>query len=143
MDALQSYEWPGNIRELQNVIERAVILSTNGVLCNSLPQPAERIAVLKDVWSFPAVLPNDVVPSATLKDSERNLIMQTLDAVGWVVGGPRGAAVKLGMKRTTLLHRMKKHGISRPAGESPEDVLQDAQPQPDSISLPVQPAPAD
>ena len=62
-------------------------------------------------------------PATTLKDSERNLILRTLEAVGWVIGGPKGAAAKLGLKRTTLIHKMKKLGISRPHLESSEDVL--------------------
>lgn len=105
LGAFQSYSWPGNIRELQNVIERAVILSNDGILPNPLP-PAESETVI----SVPA--------RPTLKDSERALILQTLQAAGWVIGGPAGAAVKLGLKRTTLIAKMKKHGISRPAPQS-------------------------
>jgi transcriptional regulator of acetoin/glycerol metabolism len=102
MDACKSYSWPGNIRELQNVIERAVILSNDGELPNLLhPSRSPR------VFAFP--------PSTTLKESERVLILGTLEATGWLVGGPYGAAARLGMKRTTLIARMKKHGISRPA----------------------------
>ena len=104
LDAFQSYSWPGNIRELQNVIERAVILSNDGVLPNPLPP-----AVPDPVGLFPV--------RTTLRGSERALILETLAAVGWVIGGPAGAATKLGMKRTTLIARMKKHGISRPGSE--------------------------
>ena len=107
MTALSSYEWPGNIRELQNLIERAVILSDNGVLPNPLP-PAGAPGVI----AAPA--------ATTVKDSERTLILGTLDAVGWVIGGSRGAAAKLGLHRTTLINKMKRLGISRP--ESPSDV---------------------
>jgi len=100
MSALSSYEWPGNIRELQNLIERAVILSNDGVLPNPLPTAGT-----------PGVI---VSPAATtLKDSERALILHTLEGVGWVIGGPKGAATKLGLKRTTLIHKMQKLGISR------------------------------
>jgi transcriptional regulator with GAF, ATPase, and Fis domain len=101
LDAFQSYSWPGNIRELQNVVERSVILSNQGVLPNPLPPAAS-----DPVITFPV--------HTTLRDSERALILKTLDEVGWVIGGPLGAAAKLGMKRTTLIARMKKHGISRP-----------------------------
>lgn len=102
MTALQLYPWPGNIRELQNLIERAVILANDGVLPNPLPAPTSQPLV--------------VSPTAptTLRDSEHALIVQTLEAVGWVIGGRNGAAARLGLKRTTLLHRMKKLGIQRP-----------------------------
>jgi formate hydrogenlyase transcriptional activator len=122
MSALGSYQWPGNIRELQNLIERAVILSNDGVLPNPLPASGMQ--------------PARVAPAAaTLKDSERVLILRTLGAVGWVIGGPKGAAAKLGLNRTTLIHKMKKLGISRPSPGSPADLLepapeeQDPQPQ--------------
>jgi transcriptional regulator with GAF, ATPase, and Fis domain len=101
MSALCSYRWPGNIRELQNLIERAVILSNDGVLPNPLSA-----AETQSVIGAPA--------ATTLKDSERTLILHTLEAVGWVIGGPKGAAVKLGLKRPTLIHKMKRLGISRP-----------------------------
>ncbi len=102
MSALTSYQWPGNIRELQNLIERAVILSNDGVLPNPLPA-----AVTLAIATSPA--------ATTLKDSERILILRTLESVGWVIGGPKGAAAKLGLKRTTLIHKMQKQGISRSA----------------------------
>jgi len=102
MSALNSYRWPGNIRELQNLIERAVILSKDGVLPNPLPTTG----------SQPVVVPTT---ATTLKESERCLILQTLEDVRWVIGGPKGAATKLGLKRTTLIHKMQKLGISRPA----------------------------
>src|SRR2546421_4150874 len=104
MSALCSYEWPGNIRELQNLIERAVILSNDGVLPNPMSS-----AEIQNVVAAP--------PATTLRESERTLILRTLQSVGWVLGGPKGAAVKLGMKRPTLIHRMKKLGISRPPGD--------------------------
>jgi transcriptional regulator with GAF, ATPase, and Fis domain len=105
MSALSSYSWPGNIRELQNLIERAVILSNKGVLPNPL------LTVL-------AAGTTEVTLSArptTLRDSERTLILHTLETVGWLVGGANGAAAKLGLKRTTLINKMKKLGISRPS----------------------------
>jgi formate hydrogenlyase transcriptional activator len=105
LNAFESYSWPGNIRELQNVIERAVILSNEG----SLPNPLCRSRGTT-VSLFP--------PSITLRESERTLILGALEATGWVVAGPYGAAVRLGMKRTTLMARMKKHGIFRPAEEN-------------------------
>ena len=111
MSALGSYHWPGNIRELQNLIERAVILSNDGVLPNPLPTTT----ATRSVVSSPA--------GTTLRDSERTLILGTLEGVGWVIGGPKGAAAKLGLKRTTLIHKMHKLGISRPTFESSRDVV--------------------
>ena len=120
MSALTSYHWPGNIRELQNLIERAVILSDDGVLPNPLPA-AGRSAI-------------SMSPAATtLKDSERNLILGTLESVGWVVGGTKGAAEKLGLKRTTLIHKMHKLGISRSGGPGSPNSLRGPQKQ-DSLS---------
>lgn len=116
MAAFMSYTWLGNVRELQNLIERAVILANGGMLPNPLPA------------STPQSATNFVVPR-TLRDSEHALIVQTLAEVGWVIGGPNGAAAKLGLKRTTLIHRMKKLGIERPLrrADSPE-VLADTEP---------------
>ncbi len=111
MSALSSYQWPGNIRELQNLIERAVILSNDGVLPNPLPttETEQRAAI------SPA--------ATTLRDSERILILRTLETVGWIIGGPKGAAAKLGLKRTTLIHKMQKLGISRPGLQARENVM--------------------
>jgi transcriptional regulator with GAF, ATPase, and Fis domain len=105
MFALSSYPWPGNIRELQNLIERAVILSNEGVLSN--PLSTQRMSEINQVAVSTA--------PTTLRDSERTLIVHTLEEVGWLVGGANGAAAKLGLKRTTLINKMKKLGISRPS----------------------------
>jgi transcriptional regulator with GAF, ATPase, and Fis domain len=99
--ALLSYPWPGNVRELQNLIERAVILSCDGVLPNPLPSNHQETVTV-------------VSNSTTLKEVGRALILQALEAAGWMIGGPEGAAVKLGLKRTTLIYKMKKLGIVRP-----------------------------
>jgi formate hydrogenlyase transcriptional activator len=111
MAAFQWYLWPGNIRELQNLVERAVILSRDGVLPNPLHKKQTELVVpsLHRARTFPS--------SMTLEDSDRALVVETLEQVGWVVGGPRGAAVKLGLKRTTLLAKMKRLGIARPASQ--------------------------
>jgi transcriptional regulator with GAF, ATPase, and Fis domain len=120
MSALSSYQWPGNIRELQNLIERAVILSNDGVLPNPLPPVGTRgIAVAS---AAPAT-PLTATPVTTLRDSERTLILRTLEGVSWVIGGPKGAAAKLGLKRTTLIHKMQKLGISRPVLQSGSDAM--------------------
>jgi formate hydrogenlyase transcriptional activator len=122
MFALSSHPWPGNIRELQNLIERAVILSDDGVLPNPLPTAATQGVIIS-----PAA-------ATTLRDSERNLILHTLEAVGWVIGGRKGAATRLGLKRTTLIHKMKKLGISRPRLESSENLRAPVPQEP--VSLP-------
>jgi formate hydrogenlyase transcriptional activator len=89
------------VRELQNLIERAVIRSNDGVLPNPLPAVENN-----PVTVFPQ--------QGTLTDSTRASILQALRASGWVVAGPGGAAARLGLKRTTLIAKMKKLGISRP-----------------------------
>jgi transcriptional regulator with GAF, ATPase, and Fis domain len=122
MSALTSYQWPGNIRELQNLIERAVILSNDGVLHNPLPA-AGPLAI--------ATSP----PATTLKDSERILILRTLESVGWVIGGPKGAATKLGLKRTTLIHKMQKLGISRSLHQRSSDRMTPDPHEPNSRQL--------
>jgi formate hydrogenlyase transcriptional activator len=99
IETLQRYSWPGNIRELQNFIERAVILSSGPVLC----------APLEDLRRFDDS--HTPAASQTLADAERAHIVEVLRQVDWVVGGRRGAAVRLGLPRTTLLHRMQKLGI--------------------------------
>jgi formate hydrogenlyase transcriptional activator len=105
MEAFTSYSWPGNVRELQNLIERAVIRSNNGVLPNPLP------VLVK--------IPATVTPvPGNLTDSTRALILQTLQAAGWIIGGPDGAAARLRLKRTTLIAKMKKLGISRPTRQN-------------------------
>ena len=100
MSALTSYEWPGNIRELQNFIERSVILSAGAAL---LPPLAE-LKRCVEVESMEAV---------TLEEAERDHIRKTLEQTRWVVAGPNGAAARLGIKRSTLYFRMQRLGISR------------------------------
>jgi transcriptional regulator with GAF, ATPase, and Fis domain len=112
MAAFQWYSWPGNIRELQNLVERAVILSRDGVLPNPLHKSQTELIIpsLHRARTFHSSM-------AALEDSDRALILETLERAGWIVGGPRGAAGKLGLKRTTLLAKMKRLGISRPIPE--------------------------
>jgi formate hydrogenlyase transcriptional activator len=113
LDAFTAYSWPGNIRELQNLIERAVIRSNNGVLTNPLPT-SDKNAVTNPL-PVSDKNPLTVTPSqGTFDYSTRALILQVLQAAGWIIGGPGGAAARLGLKRTTLIAKMKKLGISRP-----------------------------
>jgi formate hydrogenlyase transcriptional activator len=104
MDALVRYPWPGNVRELQNVIERAVILSPGSSLQVSLG----------DLKMMDTQSPASPAAAVTLADSDRAHILEALRDTGWVVGGPKGAAARLGMKRSTLQKKMQKLGISRP-----------------------------
>jgi formate hydrogenlyase transcriptional activator len=112
MDALSRYHWPGNIRELQNVIERAVITSTGPVL-------KVDVADLKISRSSSPAEKSSAQGSTngglrdTLEETERQQILKALKQSNWVVAGPKGAAAKLGMKRSTLQLRMSKLGISR------------------------------
>ena len=103
LEALSRYHWPGNIRELENLIERAVILTQGTHLQVPLPE-------LKIHAQQPSI------PGATLHDAERDQILRTLRETRWVIGGPDGAAARLGLKRTTLTSKIKKLGIDRPRG---------------------------
>jgi formate hydrogenlyase transcriptional activator len=107
MDALTQYPWPGNIRELENVIERAVILSSGPVLRVPIRDLHTRIAPEHNQGRC-----------QTLEEVERKHIVTTLKETRWVLSGPRGAATRLGLNRATLYFRMKKLGIVRPGAES-------------------------
>ena len=96
MMGLERYSWPGNIRELQNFIERSVILADGAVLNGSLP---------KLHCTYESAAP------VTLDEASRSHILQTLNETGGVLGGPNGAARRLGMKRTTLISKMKRLGV--------------------------------
>ena len=102
LDALTRYHWPGNVRELENLIERAVILSAG---------PALRVPLAE--LKPPAEAATEAL--VTLEAAERQHILRALEETNWVLGGPRGAATRLGMKRTTLQSRMSKLKITRPA----------------------------
>jgi formate hydrogenlyase transcriptional activator len=104
MDALVRYPWPGNVREMQNVIERAVILS---------PGPSLQIP-LGDLPAAATQLQAPAGAAVTLADAEREHILGVLREAGWVLGGPKGAAARLGIARSTLQWKMKKLSISRP-----------------------------
>jgi formate hydrogenlyase transcriptional activator len=100
MSALIAYQWPGNIRELQNFIERSVILTSGNILCPPLA-------------SLRAAAETESLEAVTLEDAERDHIRKILEQTRWVVAGPNGAAARLGIKRSTLYFRMQKLGISR------------------------------
>jgi len=100
MEALQRYSWPGNARELRNVIERAMIVSKGKILDVNLPELES----------------GESLGSSKLEDVERQHILKVLESVGWRVAGKGGAAQVLGLKRSTLESRMRKLGIRRPPG---------------------------
>ena len=105
MDALVRYPWPGNVRELQNFVERAVILSPHAILR----------APISELEPFQNPM-EAIVRMKGLAEVERDHILRALEASDWVIGGRNGAAARLGMKRTSLVYRMKKLLISRPPG---------------------------
>jgi len=102
MQRLKRHPWPGNVRELQNFLERAVILTTG----STLQAPLEDLKISMDAQPEPAV---------TLRQAESSHILKILRETNWVLGGPRGAAIRLGLKRTTLVSKMRKLGLTRPA----------------------------
>jgi formate hydrogenlyase transcriptional activator len=135
MESLQQHDWPGNVRELQNVIERAVIMSPGPDL--RLPVGSLKRSAMGSVPTRPR----------TLAEAEREHILDVLRDVRWVVGGRNGAAARLGLARTTLIHRMRKLGINQemketaaggrrwqPLGDSEPDIL-NSDPQPDRTDV--------
>jgi formate hydrogenlyase transcriptional activator len=102
MEAMMEYAWPGNVREVQNLIERAVILAEDGVL---------RISTLECKTAPSAVH----FGNNTLCEVQRQHILQVLEETNWVIGGSKGAAAQLGVPRTTLISKMQKFGITRGA----------------------------
>jgi transcriptional regulator of acetoin/glycerol metabolism len=98
VEVLKAHDWPGNIRELQNFIERAVLFSPGSVL--RLPLDLK-----------PMVKQSSESSSRTLADADRDHILETLNQTGWLIGGQGGAANRLGLPRTTLIYKMRKLGI--------------------------------
>jgi formate hydrogenlyase transcriptional activator len=107
MEVLRMHDWPGNIRELENFIQRAVIMSSGPALRPMFGELKRR--------------PSQVSPAAkrTLAEAERDHIVEVLRDTRWVLGGGNGAAARLGMPRTTLVYRMRKLGIAREQGSKP------------------------
>src|SRR5713226_2537773 len=101
MRSLVRYPWPGNIRELQNYVARGVILSTDGNFESVPPEKGDALLV--------------EISNPTLEDRVRQEILEACQSANWKLGGPRGAAARLGLKRTTLFYKMKRLGIARPA----------------------------
>jgi formate hydrogenlyase transcriptional activator len=112
MDALVRYRWPGNVRELQNFVERAVILSPHLALC----------APVLELES-PSLFTESNLPISGLAQVERDHILRALEASNWVIGGRNGAAQRLGMKRTSLVYRMRKLCIKRPAASERNSIV--------------------
>jgi transcriptional regulator with GAF, ATPase, and Fis domain len=108
MRELTRYDWPGNIRELQNVIERAVIVSPDGVL--RLPEPLMQSTT---ALANESRMSNDSTIVSTLDEAEREHILRALEATGWRINGPKGAAAMLKMHPSTLRFRMKKLGLTK------------------------------
>jgi formate hydrogenlyase transcriptional activator len=125
MKALVRYRWPGNVRELQNFIERAVILSPHSVLraptCELLPFNSHK---------------DSNFSISRLAEVERDHILHALEASSWVIGGRYGAAERLGMKRTSLVYRMKKLRINRSFAASGQSVVSGSANQADPVRLP-------
>ena len=105
MDAFIAHDWPGNVRELQNLVERAVIRADNGVLPN--PLSTQQANTMSSISS-----------SGTLREHEVDLILRTLRDAEGMIGGPQGAAARLGLKRTTLISKMKRLGIYQPVRQA-------------------------
>jgi formate hydrogenlyase transcriptional activator len=116
MKALADYSWPGNIRELENIIERAVILSPSSILQVDLGNLAPKGHLPAEIGREDQRRRKEGPgsPSLHLADAEREHIVRVLDETLWVLGGAGGAASRLGMKRTTLQSKMKKLGLKRP-----------------------------
>ena len=114
MREFTEYNWPGNIRELQNVIERAVIVSTDGVL--RLPEPLVQttIAPAGEGEAF-----KEPMTISTLDEAEREHILRALEATGWRIEGPKGAAAMLKLHPSTLRFRMKKLGLTKALSYTP------------------------
>ena len=115
MREFTEYNWPGNIRELQNVIERAVIVSSDAVL--RLPEPLGQVAITPP--SEDTVL-NEPTKVSTLDEAEREHILRALEATGWRIQGPKGAAAMLKLHPSTLRFRMKRLGLTKVLGYTPQ-----------------------
>jgi transcriptional regulator with GAF, ATPase, and Fis domain len=119
---LQNYGWPGNVRELRNVIERAVILARGGALDFDLPganQPKAPIpSVVRIESSSGDTAPSQFLTEAEMQRRERDNLLLILQETNWKIKGPDGAAELMGVKPTTLLARMKKWGLKKPAVET-------------------------
>jgi formate hydrogenlyase transcriptional activator len=112
MEILKAHDWPGNIRELQNVIERAVVLAPDSVLRPALTE-------LKQMTKQPSA-----AAARTLAEAEREHILEALKRTDWLIGGRAGAAARLGLPRTTLVYKMRKLGIETPRSSRVRSIQQ-------------------
>ncbi len=119
---LQGYHWPGNVRELRNVMERAVILARGGNLEFDLPVTLSSAAAARSAahlgMQTGAKLERDFLTETELQQRERDNLLMVLQKTNWKIKGPNGAAELLGVKPPTLLSRMKRWGLRRPAAEA-------------------------
>jgi formate hydrogenlyase transcriptional activator len=110
---LEAYAWPGNVRELQNVVERSVIVCESETLTLDPSLRESDTAAEEPSGESPSAVERSSSGASTLADVQREAILRSLRSCHWVIGGPRGAAVQLGLKRTTLQARMRKLGIAQ------------------------------
>jgi PAS domain S-box-containing protein len=111
---LRRYDWPGNVRELENVIERAFITTTDGRLLNLDRALPKTHGTGPDATAAPEADPERILTATELRDLERSNLIRGLEAAGWKISGPDGAAERIGLKPNTLASRMKALGIRRP-----------------------------
>ena len=116
MIQLQSYDWPGNIRELRNLVERAVILARGGALEFDLPSGNDALPVVPSSKAVDEANPcREFFTEPEMQQRERENLLAVLKKSGWKIKGVNGAAEFLGVKPTTLLSRINKMGLKRPA----------------------------
>jgi formate hydrogenlyase transcriptional activator len=121
LDAFTSYSWPGNVRELQNLAERAVIVSDQEVLANPFSTLDPNPLCRNPINASPVAM--SAARTGNFRDAQCAWVLAALHAAGWIIGGPHGAAARLGLKRTTLISKMKKLGISRPLWQTGSNMM--------------------
>jgi len=114
----QNHDWPGNVRELQNTIERALILAQNGVLWFDLPDSQRTTAAGPVAAGTERAAEPAILSDAEFQQRERDNVLAALNKTGWKIHGPGGTAELLGVKPTTLISRLKKMGLKKPAAKA-------------------------